>query len=132
MIRQSAEEFSTTLPERTLRLIYALCAAGILATGCGGAARDVHGTTTDGAALPPAEPWPADGLPGLIPDLEAILSKPAAPLSEQQRIAAMFRLAALYDQRARTPESTEDLREGLRPSIRLYKSIIRWFPYSTE
>lgn len=42
---------------------------------------------------------------------------------------AMFRLAALYEERARTDtDSVEELAAGLRPSIALYKRIIKEFP----
>jgi hypothetical protein len=42
---------------------------------------------------------------------------------------AMFRLAALYEERARADTDTsEDLARGLRPAIALYKRILREFP----
>jgi len=42
---------------------------------------------------------------------------------------AMFRLAALYEERARTDtDASEDLSRGLRPAIALYKRILREFP----
>jgi hypothetical protein len=46
---------------------------------------------------------------------------------------AMFRLAALYEERARTDtDSSEDLAVGLRPAIALYKRIIKEFPQYRE
>ena len=44
---------------------------------------------------------------------------------------AMFRLAALYEERART-ESQEDLALALKPAIALYKRVIREFPEYRE
>lgn len=44
---------------------------------------------------------------------------------------AMFRLAALYEERART-ESYEDLPSALKPAIALYKRVIRDFPEYRE
>jgi hypothetical protein len=46
---------------------------------------------------------------------------------------AMFRLAALYEERARTDtDSSEDLAIGLKPAIALYKRIIKEFPQYRE
>ena len=46
---------------------------------------------------------------------------------------AMFRLAALYEERARSDtDSSEDLAQGLRPAIALYKRILREFPAYRE
>jgi tetratricopeptide (TPR) repeat protein len=46
---------------------------------------------------------------------------------------AMFRLAALYEERARTDtDSVEELAAGLRPAIALYKRVIREFPQYRE
>ncbi len=46
---------------------------------------------------------------------------------------AMFRLAALYEERARTDtDSSEDLAVGLKPAIALYKRIINEFPQYRE
>ncbi|HSN98300.1 MAG TPA: hypothetical protein VLS89_08375, partial [Candidatus Nanopelagicales bacterium] len=46
---------------------------------------------------------------------------------------AMFRLAALYEERARTDSDiTEDLSVGLLPAIALYKRILREFPAYRE
>lgn len=46
---------------------------------------------------------------------------------------AMFRLAALYEERARTDtDSSEDLAIGLKPAVALYKRIIKEFPQYRE
>lgn len=44
---------------------------------------------------------------------------------------AMYRLAALYDERARA-SSASDISEGLKPAILLYKRILREFPEYRE
>ena len=41
---------------------------------------------------------------------------------------AMYRLAALYEERARSEDATEDLSIGLKPAVALYKRIINEFP----
>jgi hypothetical protein len=46
---------------------------------------------------------------------------------------AMFRLAALYEERARTDlDTSDDLAAGLRPAVALYKRIVREFPRYRE
>lgn len=45
---------------------------------------------------------------------------------------AMYRLAALYEERARSEDSKEDLSVGLKPAIALYRRIIREFPAYRE
>jgi len=46
---------------------------------------------------------------------------------------AMFRLAALYEERARTDtETSEELAAGLLPAVSLYKRVIREFPKYRE
>ncbi len=45
---------------------------------------------------------------------------------------AMFRLAALYEERARASDSNEDLALGLKPAVLLYKRVIREFPQYRE
>ncbi|HEY4118179.1 MAG TPA: hypothetical protein VGM56_09995, partial [Byssovorax sp.] len=46
---------------------------------------------------------------------------------------AMFRLAALYEERARTDtDSNEDLANGLKPAIALYKRVIKEYPKYRE
>lgn len=41
---------------------------------------------------------------------------------------AMYRLAALYEERARSEEATEPVEDGIKPAIALYKRIIREYP----
>ncbi|HEY2368810.1 MAG TPA: hypothetical protein VGH87_20585, partial [Polyangiaceae bacterium] len=41
---------------------------------------------------------------------------------------AMYRLAALYEERARSDEAKDDLSIGLKPAIALYKRVIKDFP----
>ncbi|MFO0677626.1 MAG: tetratricopeptide repeat protein [Polyangiaceae bacterium] len=45
---------------------------------------------------------------------------------------AMYRLASLYEERARGEDAKEDLLEGLKPAIALYKRIIREYPKYKE
>lgn len=45
---------------------------------------------------------------------------------------AMYRLAALYEERARGEDGDEDLSAGLKPAIALYKRVIREFPAYEE
>jgi tetratricopeptide (TPR) repeat protein len=45
---------------------------------------------------------------------------------------AMFRLAALYEERARADTTLEDLGPGLAPAIELYRRVIREFPRYEE
>jgi hypothetical protein len=45
---------------------------------------------------------------------------------------AMYRLAALYEERARSEDATEPLEVGLKDAIALYKRIIREFPQYRE
>jgi hypothetical protein len=45
---------------------------------------------------------------------------------------AMYRLAALYEERARGEDATEDLSISLKPAIALYKRIINEFPNYKE
>ncbi len=45
---------------------------------------------------------------------------------------AMYRLAALYEERARSEEATEPVEEGIKPAIALYKRIIVEFPKYKE
>jgi tetratricopeptide (TPR) repeat protein/outer membrane protein assembly factor BamD (BamD/ComL family) len=44
----------------------------------------------------------------------------------------MFRLAALYEERARDPDVNEDLAISLKPAIALYKQVIKNFPQYRE
>ncbi len=45
---------------------------------------------------------------------------------------AMYRLAALYEERARSEDAAEPLDVGLRPSIALYKRVVREYPSYRE
>ncbi len=45
---------------------------------------------------------------------------------------AMYRLAALYEERARAEDASDDLSIGLKPAIALYKRIIHEFPKYRE
>ena len=45
---------------------------------------------------------------------------------------AMYRLAALYEERARSEEATAPLEEGLKDAIRLYKRVINEYPKYRE
>jgi tetratricopeptide (TPR) repeat protein len=45
---------------------------------------------------------------------------------------AMYRLAALYEERARDTDSSDDLSTSLKPAIDLYKQVIREFPKYRE
>jgi tetratricopeptide (TPR) repeat protein len=45
---------------------------------------------------------------------------------------AMYRLAALYEERARSEDATLDLAIGLKPAIALYKRVINEFPNYRE
>ena len=45
---------------------------------------------------------------------------------------AMYRLAALYEERARSEDATQDISIGLKPSIALYKRVINEFPKYRE
>jgi tetratricopeptide (TPR) repeat protein len=83
------------------------------------------------APAPPEAPWPGDGLPGLIPDLEAMLADPG--LAPAQRPAALLRLAALKDERARADhEDQGDLAAALAPAIALYDRLLRDHPSARE
>lgn len=45
---------------------------------------------------------------------------------------AMYKLAALYEERARSDDATDDLSIGLKPAIALYKRVINEFPKYRE
>jgi len=45
---------------------------------------------------------------------------------------AMYRLAALYEERARSDDAKDDISIGLRPAIALYKRVIKEFPKYKE
>ncbi len=60
--------------------------------------------------------------------LEAFIAKYSGPNSDPQATPdAMFRLAALYEERARS-DFDADLTAGLEPAIDLYRKIIRMYP----
>jgi outer membrane protein assembly factor BamD (BamD/ComL family) len=66
--------------------------------------------------------------------LEAFVAKYSGANAHPENTPdAMFRLAALYEERARTDtDSSEDLAIGLKPAIALYKRIIKEFPQYRE
>jgi hypothetical protein len=66
--------------------------------------------------------------------LEAFVAKYSGANSHPENTPnAMFRLAALYEERARTDtDSSEDLAVGLKPAIALYKRIIKEYPQYRE
>ncbi len=66
--------------------------------------------------------------------LEAFVAKYSGPNAHPENTPdAMFRLAALYEEKARTDtDSSEDLAVQLKPAISLYKRIIREFPHYRE
>ncbi len=66
--------------------------------------------------------------------LEAFVAKYSGANAHPENTPdAMFRLAALYEERARTDtDSSEDLAVGLKPAIALYKRIINEFPQYRE
>lgn len=87
------------------------------------------------ASPPPAQPaapapsWPGDGLPGLIPDLQALLASGALP--RERRPAAMLRLAALLEERAAgTPD--DGAAAALAPAVEQYERLLREYPEARE
>jgi len=63
-----------------------------------------------------------------IARLEAFVERYSGPNAQPEVTPdAMYRLAALYDERARASSAT-DISGGLKPAIALYKRIIREFP----
>ena len=66
--------------------------------------------------------------------LEGFVARYTGPNAHPENTPdAMFRLAALYEERARTDtESAEDLSAGLKPAISLYKRVIKEFPQYRE
>ena len=59
---------------------------------------------------------------------EFIATYSGARAKEPESPEAMFRLAALYEDRARAEDATDDLSIGLKPAIALYKRIINEYP----
>jgi tetratricopeptide (TPR) repeat protein len=66
--------------------------------------------------------------------LESFVTRYSGPNAHPENTPdAMFRLSALYEERARTDtETNEDLAAGLRPAIALYKRVIKEFPQYRE
>lgn len=64
-----------------------------------------------------------------ITRLEEFVAKYTGPRSQPVATPdAMFRLAALYEERSRADENGPPLEEGLKPAIALYKRIMREYP----
>ena len=61
-----------------------------------------------------------------LEDFIATYSGPRA--KDPESPDAMYRLAALYEDRARAEDATDDLSIGLKPAIALYKRIINEYP----
>jgi tetratricopeptide (TPR) repeat protein len=61
-----------------------------------------------------------------IKRLEEFIAK--YPSEPEATPDAMYRLAALYEERARSDDATADLSIGLKPAIALYKRVIKEFP----
>ena len=68
-----------------------------------------------------------------IARLEEFITKYQGPNSQPEATPdAMYRLAALYEERARSDEATDDVAIGLKPAIALYKRVINEFPKYRE
>lgn len=68
-----------------------------------------------------------------ITRLEEFVAKYTGPRSQQEATPdAMFRLAALYEERARADESGAPVEDGLKPAIALYKRIVSEYPQYAE
>ena len=68
-----------------------------------------------------------------IQKLEAFIENYAGERADPEATPnAMFRLAALYDERARAKNMTDISTDDLKPAIALYKRIIREFPAYNE
>ncbi len=64
-----------------------------------------------------------------IQRLEEFIAKYSGPNAQPEATPdAMFRLASLYEERARGEDATDDLSVGLKPAISLYKRVINEFP----
>jgi hypothetical protein len=87
------------------------------------------------AATPPAPvaPWPGDGLPGTLSDMEAIVARPGA-IAPARMPAALLRLAALREERAQADlyEGQEEPASLLRPAIDAYERLLREHPGAPE
>jgi hypothetical protein len=68
-----------------------------------------------------------------ITRLEEFIQKYSGPRAQPEETPdAMYRLAALYEERARSEDATQDLSIGLKPAIALYKRVINEFPKYRE
>ncbi|MBX3186875.1 MAG: tetratricopeptide repeat protein [Labilithrix sp.] len=68
-----------------------------------------------------------------IKRLEEFIAVYSGPRSQPEATPdAMYRLAALYEERARSEEATEPVEVGLKPAIALYKRVIREYPKYRE
>ena len=68
-----------------------------------------------------------------IKRLEEFVAKYSGPNAQPEATPdAMYRLAALYEERARSEDTTEPLEIGLKPAIALYKRVVHEFPDYTE
>ncbi len=68
-----------------------------------------------------------------IARLEEFIQKYSGPNAQPEATPdAMYRLAALYEERARSEDATDDLSIGLKPAIALYKRVINEFPKYRE
>lgn len=65
--------------------------------------------------------------------LEEFIATYSGPRSHPEATPdAMYRLAALYEERARSEDATAPLEEGLKDAIRLYKRVINEYPKYRE
>jgi len=68
-----------------------------------------------------------------IQRLEDFIAKYSGTNSQPEATPdAMYRLAALYEERARSDEAKDDISIGLKPAIALYKRVIKDFPNYRE
>jgi tetratricopeptide (TPR) repeat protein len=68
-----------------------------------------------------------------IKRLEEFIAVYSGPRSQPEATPdAMYRLAALYEERARSEEATEPVEIGLKEAIRLYKRVIKEYPKYRE
>jgi tetratricopeptide (TPR) repeat protein len=68
-----------------------------------------------------------------IKRLEEFVAKYSGPNAQPEATPdAMYRLAALYEERARSEEATDPIEVGLKPAIGLYKRVINEYPKYRE
>ncbi|NVL67918.1 tetratricopeptide repeat protein, partial [Escherichia coli] len=68
-----------------------------------------------------------------IKRLEEFIAVYSGPRSQPEATPdAMYRLAALYEERARSDEATEPVEVGLKQAIALYKRVIKEYPKYRE